>query len=774
MITNIRSVLSDIDSWIEHEYLLIYNLCVNNYYTLSNIYEPNTVVEIIENYNKKMLPQNKTLSFLEQILKYYRYRDRTDKLEKYFYEISTIDQCKNIFNYEKALKLYEDLEYEQLQKLLDSWHPEKDENPDALSILKKLRLLLAFDNIMFFYAKKDTIKELLDIAELSASKGEHKQILLFIKYCRRSIMSRIDYLEPNDIINKEISELKTEGYKLPYEYIYELLPKSDNKNLKPNVDARYSGSTIQLVGREQAFSPIFRIFNFIEYTGIPAFICLNETQLLDFIQYNKSNEGYLYHILLLSIPFFGNSAEEDLLRTIIPSILRYMKIETLKILYEKIFSIIKYRIDNTINPTIYIYIITEIIKRLPQSVYTDYISYIMKKIEEKNKIVISGITKGTVWGWKKPFLEILKHINNFTDYEKLMIWVMSEFLEDCKDAHRIKAYSYGQSEFFPYYYSLITDNKFIDEKKNFFKSENGKTLIAEDMKYTKKLALYAYDYMEAHIQKEVISYFEENYTIKTDPYFIMKMRTPKIKEKCLELIKNYDVKAYNSLDHSLLGFVKSLIYSGLLNESDKRTICMSIMEKYTDLKENNDYFKHDPYRRDISLKDEFFLIIAEILTKEQLEKDMELNNIYITLEKAYKEQKLYLLSFEWIYMEDLQKFKQYFLEVLSYFSYLHIEKEYLYIINTCLSKIIVQDSSEFEAVIEQFIKVYINKYGNGVFENETTSGILIQILTKFKHEISFCYDDLFIKDQMQKLAKYMKELDIKHEVISYWTTDDIV
>jgi len=71
-------------------------------------------------------------------------------------------------------------------------------------------------------------------------------------------------------------------------------------------------------------------------------------------------------------------------------------------------------------------------------------------------------------------------------------------------------------------------------------------------------------------------------------------------------------------------------------------------------------------------------------------------------------------------------------------------------------------------VLEQFINVYKGKYGDGVFENDATTIILIQILRKFKTEIPFCYDDLFIKVQMRKLAKCMKAANIENEVIDYW------
>ena len=769
IITNIHDAFASKDSLIEKEYVTVYNFCISNYYTISNIYEPSILEKIIENYNKNMLPKKCALFFLQQILKFDRYYDKDNtKLKNYYNTPANTDEYNNILTYETALRLYENFEYEKLQELLDDWTPEKEKNIDALSILKKLGLLLAFDNVMIFRSKQDALKSLLDIAEQAASKDTNKQILLFIKDYQRSIFSKISYLEPNDIINQEISELRTKGYKLPHEYVDELLRKPNYKQLGPNEDTRYLRTLIQYPNPKKNFPVIFRIFNFIEYTGITACFCLDETQLLKLIQDNKNDEGCLYKILLLSIPFFGNSSSEYTLRTIVPSILRYIKLETLKELYNKIFRIIKYKIDKSINPTVYIYMITEVIKRLSHSECTDYISYIIGKIEEGNHIVISYIARGRVWGWKKPFLEILKRIDTFTDYEKILIWIMRNFLEDCKAVSRSNSSRYEQSEFLPYYFALITDNKFINEKVEFFKSEQGKQLITEDMQYIKKLALYAYDYIEPSIQKELQAYFEEHYTIQIDPYFITKLKSDKLKNKCLELIQQYDVKTYSPLNYSLLHIVKALNASKLLNNEDKKTICRYIAEKHKTLQENSNYFKHDPYKSRIALQNEFFLIVAELATKEQQETDSDIKELYAKLDQIYKEQNAYLLSAEWSYTNDLQKFKQAFLESIPCFSYLHLEKQYLPITNVCLSKIIVQDSAEFEAVLEQFINIYEGKFGNGIFENEVTSGILIQILTKFRIEIPFCYDDLFIKSQMKKLAKCMKTRNIEDEVIDYW------
>ena len=762
MMRNIYNILDKVNSWKEDEYLLLYNFCINNYYTVSNIYKKDFIEKLIINYQEKLLPENKSLFFVQQVLKTFRYDDRQIK---YLEDFEKIDGCKNIVAYEKAVKLYYNFEYEALQKFLDDWKPEEDKNPDALTILKKIELLLALDNIKFLQYKKDELTSLFNKAEILASKNP--QLSLFIKDCHRKMLWKIGYLEPNDIMNKEIDELIAKGYKLSYEYVNELLKNKQEENVKPNEDTRYSFNIFQFPDPNKTFLAVIRVFNFFEYTGIPAYLCLQESQLLELIQDNKNDEWCLCQLLLISIPFFGNSSSETLLRAIVPSILRYLSFDTIKELYDKTFKIIKYKLDKNFNPTVCIYIISEIIKRLPQNVYTDYISYFIKNVEEKNQIIISNIIAGEVWGWKKPFIEILKHINEFEDYKKILIWIMNEFLNDC-DAYSKTNSNIFQSAFFSYYFQLITDDKFTNEKKEFLKSKIGKELIDKDMKYTKKLALYAYDYLDESMQKELITYFEENYTIKTDPYFITKLKTDKLKNKIINIIKEYNIMSYRSDEYRLLTFVKALNYAKLLKETDKKEICKDIMEKYKILQNNIEKLKHDPYKRYIKLKDGFFLIIAELFTKEETQKDVEVNEIYTELKKEYLKEHSEFFEFKWLYITDLTTFKVCFLKAIECFSYLRIEKRYLYIINTCLSKIVVQDSPDFEAIIERFIDIYEDKYGDGVFENEETKVILIQILNKFRKDIPFCYDDLFIKEQMKRLAKYMDKIKIKDENIEFW------
>ena len=42
------------------------------------------------------------------------------------------------------------------------------------------------------------------------------------------------------------------------------------------------------------------------------------------------------------------------------------------------------------------------------------------------------------------------------------------------------------------------------------------------------------------------------------------------------------------------------------------------------------------------------------------------------------------------------------------------------------------------------------------------------LIKKFREDIPYSYDDLFIKDQMTRLAKCMKNDGIEDEILDYW------
>lgn len=68
----------------------------------------------------------------------------------------------------------------------------------------------------------------------------------------------------------------------------------------------------------------------MEYVGCPAYEIMNTAQIIDFSYTLKEYAGEATRILLACLSSFGNSADEDVLRKIVPLILRSRNMSYLK------------------------------------------------------------------------------------------------------------------------------------------------------------------------------------------------------------------------------------------------------------------------------------------------------------------------------------------------------------------------------------------------------------------------------------------------------------
>ncbi|QEK00263.1 SIR2 family protein [Treponema phagedenis] len=736
----------DIKQWSGTEYDFIYKVCTNNYYSLLNLYNPEQIDKIIEDYQTRILPKKQEIYFSQLILKYYRETGNDEKFDTFYKGLcEQAAVTKNIAMYEQAIKLYSDFDNRKLQEHLQEWKPEDDEKPDSIFILKKLTLLTAFHTTAFNDSEKKYVDKLLTIAENHCT---NKQTMLFILLYRRLLSFQFGYLEPNNIIHSQIAQLKSDGFKEPFEYINELLNVKEPKNIKPNSDKRYALSETVISSwsnEDTELIKTIRIINFIEYTGIPADFCISKSTIINLVSWNKEDEWCLLRIFLFSLLYYGKSLNEEFLRFIVPRILRYVSMDVLLQIYNKIFDILKYTIKHGKGVKTYIYIMTEIIKRLPSKECTGYVEYIITEIKNNNAIIVSLIINDGIYGTKRPFLEVLKHISKHDDYEYILKWIMTESL---KDEHElVKSNSQSTSVFINYYIPLMIDNKFCAEKNELFKSPEIKEMLKKDMNLRKKLSLYAYDYIDENTKNELNRYLENNYTLQIHPYFITKIKTEKIKEKCLEFLKNYNISSSNSYEYPLNDYITALVQSKQLMKEDMQEIYDLAMDKYRELKRYEDRLKSNrfmPNRYDY-LVGMFFAIVRLMIN----EGGIITGDDYIELENEYKKQRADFFEFKWIFAEDTQQFKKYFLHMFFVFSYHYkLIENFVQKINDCLSRIQSQDSSEFEAPLEQFISMYDTNYNNSNFKDGMTDRILIRILKKFKSNIDFCYDDLFIKGHL--------------------------
>lgn len=214
------------------------------------------------------------------------------------------------------------------------------------------------------------------------------------------------------------------------------------------------------------------------------------------------------------------------------------------------------------------------------------------------------------------------------------------------------------------------------------------------------------------------------------------------------LAEHSDVYSFDS-------YVKALVNARLLKKEDVKKVIEIIGNKYSKLKSNLNYFKYSFYNSYDSRVSEVFRAFSEIKRIETENSDNQEEVLYEEMKSEYMRQKKELFSLSWLYDDNLQNFKKGFMDMLSVLSYTFMEEKYCYVFDIALSKLILQDSSEFEAVLENFLMAYENGYGNHVFENKHTKAILQEIFNKFNKSIPYCYDDLFMKKQIERLSKIL-------------------
>ena len=239
------------------------------------------------------------------------------------------------------------------------------------------------------------------------------------------------------------------------------------------------------------------------------------------------------------------------------------------------------------------------------------------------------------------------------------------------------------------------------------------------------------------------------------------------KNRIISIVEEGNPLSFNSRKYQITKYIRVLNQIKMLNLDDKRIISNIIKTRFEKVLKNKDYFSHGF----TSLKDtiaDLFYCLENITTEEERNSCSEIQDVYNAVKTEFQNQIHDFYSFEWLYTGDYQKFRIAFSNAVSYFSYLHQAKEYLYIFNIVLSKLIVQDNSNFEAVLELFANIYSNKYEKSVLINKETHTLLLQLMKKYQIEISIEYDYLFIRKQMKLLAEALSKNDVKDEVIDYW------
>ena len=85
------------------------------------------------------------------------------------------------------------------------------------------------------------------------------------------------------------------------------------------------------------------------------------------------------------------------------------------------------------------------------------------------------------------------------------------------------------------------------------------------------------------------------------------------------------------------------------------------------------------------------------------------------------------------------------------------------------------DVSKYEAVLELFVTYCGYEEWFNLFKKDSTIKFSIaRIMRKFKRNIPLCYDDLFIRGLMFKLADIAEKMGVEDESVMYWKNESNV
>lgn len=733
----------------------------SNYYSLHLLFSQDIAQKLVELYIKDFLPEKEAPEFLDHALRYCR-----ECNESLFYKLSTdytnTEEYSNTICYQNLLVYAQSFDYEKFQKALDEWKPEETKSEyTSLYILRKVYLMLLFENRTMISDCYAEIDNLLTKAEENLNSKTQFAYFLYDLHARILYTMSAEKLESLD---KKRSELSTKFASFK-QYLAALNFEEINRDAyKPNSDIRYRTLDDTVVRENKAKKQISfaRILNFMEYVGCPAYEIITSEQIIDFSYNLKEYAGETTRVLLASLAFFGNSADENVLRKILPLILRSRNSNYLNELFTNVLGIVNYKISTAQrNPKVYIWFLDELIKRCGKDKLDLYTSLFVDGIKGQNEILAALIQKGNIWGVAEPFVYAIEHLQNQDDYCFLLEWVIKEYLAD--EAELVKTTHFCRSEFEQYYYAFFRNENCKSVLKDFFTQEQVLDLLKEDTKCRFTLLQCAYEYLEdsCELKKETEAYLIQNMSLEIDPYVLTKVSSPKITKAVISTIKNYDFVSWRSTYSSPVSLIQALNQIKVIDDNSKKELSRIIQEKilYLDSHEQkNEYITKQVASAKIAL---FFMA-----------KELELEGDFVdSLKEFYADQKKDVLSLSWL-LNDTTGYARSFEDYLRYCSFTEPTTLDVSIVGICVSKILFTDSVVNESVIKNFADIYICNPLFSFVKSDAINKQIIMIMKKFREDIPYCYDDLFIKEQMTRLAKCMKDDGVVDEAVEYWADEN--
>lgn len=736
---------NDVKSWAEIDYLFIHTWCLNNFFSLSQLFRSEKIDEIINHFVESKFYQTNAVVFSELILGYYYETVKKDDFGKLISLIS--ERNKDIAECQKCKYYFKQLEYDKLREVLENWLPENEQNVNPLHILCKITCLNCINKI---YDSKNgcDISKLLEIA-MNKCGTEYRLsafVLLYMKFNKK--------YEFDQRINEMVSGIQFWNSYEPKRYI-ELLIKDDfDKNTPlstPNAQKRYQ-KTRSFSSNNYENIKYRSLLNFFEYLSLPIEGIFNRNEFARLIR--NVDEPSLFRLFPYVFCYFGNSSDESEIQSFVPIFLRRFPDDTKKFLFKKYLELFKYKIDADENPKTLCFLMNEFSKRVEFEEIKKYHDLFFKLFfEDDNKCLQNLVERGRDWGIQGPFGDYLNQVGDKEQIYGMLDWVINKCLITSEEDFSINSYKK--------YYQALLDNTYAkDVLLKYFKDETKKSNLLENFEDKYFLFFGAFDLLEDSLKTKCNDFLKEHISLEINPYFLKKCYSEEAKEKIIEVIEKKDYRRISSAEWPFVGYLRVLHELGRLDVNDLQHIC-PLANKFASIYDGglltNDFYEcwMKPY----------YELVQELYESDNQEIKKVVEDSIRIYKPIYEEKTGCVLNLRWLSTENKQEFRDSFINLFSYSKVMKKEDDVIPCIGLALSRILLDDKSENVSEYEAVLEVFINYCSDGFWlnllkENSTIKYCIIQIMEKFKDEIPLCYDDLFIKKQMESMAEIAKRIGI--------------
>lgn len=744
IVRRIQPIFSQIEKWTENEYAFIHSWCINNYFSLSQLFTSIQIKCIINRYIENKYFLKKANKFAELIFKHYVDYGEEKQIDDFAEEIGR--EKDDLTFYYKSKFFIKKLEYKKLNSLLNKWDIENRIKVNPRFLLGKINALIAFENFRFHSRHSTQIENLFKMALQASNNNEYSQLHTFILLYYASYLRNSGKEYPQNV-QSELDSLKSKKCDYPYDFIENLSKKQNSESIQPNSKKRYQNTATLSTDNFWNLSSK-RIINFFEYTSLSMYFFLPERDFIKLIENNINQSDFLLYLFPLAIPYYGHSSDEDFLQCVIPAICRNINSTQQNFIFNKIFDIFKAKIENKENPKSYCYMMDELTKRVDNVLQQKYFNYFYKHFFEQKKqqsVLEQLVDKGRVWGIHYPFLNFLTNINDEKIYKQFLDWVIERKLTEGPDA-----FSGYQS----YYDKLLQNTQMNNFLVKYFHSSQIKKKLKQNIDKSMHLILDAYDVQDISVKKLAKKHLSIKMSLSINPYFVKVCYSSKLKSKLLELIttKNYNIES--SAEWPICDYIDTLHKTNKLTVKDLCQICQAIKPKIQRQINgtNRDYASLFEWNLD-----DYYEIIQKVASDLHAEQEESVKGCLDLLSPNYKNNARKILKFDWLNNASNQDFRNNFFKAFSYAEFLHQEDNLIQYIGLTLAKILTQDNHIFEAILQFFTyKCQTNVWKKRITKNKTIQFYAKCLIEKFQNNIPMCYDDLFIKEQVNTLKKIFK------------------